>query len=528
MCKASALLRKHGRCVALSPEGSPDVIFPVRMPCHETRLSVARNEQPSGGLTMKPPPPQTTYNDLLTILDALDVGVFITDADCTILAVNSQFEKVTTVSRNEVLGKNTQYMLDNNYIATSICQHVAKTEKPVVDILNYKNAGREVIVTGKPIFQGNSLRYIVCTLRDWNLLTGLYKELHEAKIQNMHYKETLQTLEMQQLEDSEYIAYDPKTKKMLQMAVRVAKGDSTVLLLGESGVGKDRLAKFIHKVGLRQKTGRFVHVNCGAIPEALFEAEFFGYAPGAFTGANKTGKPGLLEIAYGGTLFLDEIGELPLFMQAKLLKVLQDRSFTPVGGIKESKVDLKVVAATNKNLESMVESGQFRHDLYYRLNVFNIVVPSLCERKNDIPPLLSLLLKRFNAKYNQNKTLKPEAVEALLNYNWPGNIRELEHTLERLVVLCTEDAIGMEHLPGCFSENILLAKAVRLAGTQPLKTILEQVERAIILDSIEKTNTLHDAARLLGIDLSTLTRKKQKHGIFKNAGPDQEHPLTDS
>lgn len=460
------------------------------------------------------------YHYRTKIFDSVDAGLFITDGNCRILGINDYFQKVTTISRDELVGKNVQYMLDNDYISESICQKVVKERKIITGILRYKNIEKEVIVTGKPIFdEHGEIQFIVCTLRDWNLLTDLYKELHAAKAQSEQYREQLQNMTIQQMEDTDYISKDQKTKKMLQMAVRIAKGDSSVLLLGESGVGKDMLARFIHKYSPRAvKNGSFVHVNCGAIPESLFEAEFFGYAPGAFTGASKTGKLGLVELADGGTLFLDEVAELPLFMQAKLLKVLQNRTITRVGDTQEKTVDIKIIAATNKNLEKLVENGEFRQDLYYRLNVFPIQIPGLRERKDDIPPLIAFFLERFNKKYQQNKSINQDALEALISYNWPGNVRELENTVERLVVLCPDDRIQTNHLPDNFAENLLVSEAVRLSGKLPLRTIVERVEKAVILNSINTTDTLQDTASQLGLDVSTLTRKKQKYGIFKKGG----------
>lgn len=455
--------------------------------------------------------------DMAEIFDALDVGVFVTDKNCKIVAINEFFGNVTTIAREELVGLPVQYMLDKGYISESVCQKVAKDRRPTTCILRYKNIDREVIVTGKPVFDDKGeLNYIVCTLKDWDLLTELYKELHKIKKQSEHYRAQLHNIAIQQMEDAEYIAKDEKTKKMLQLATRIAKGDSAVLILGESGVGKDMLAKFIHRYSPRySEQGSFVHVNCGAIPESLFEAEFFGYSPGAFTGANKNGKPGLLEIADKGTLFLDEIAELPLFMQAKLLKVLQVRSITRVGDTREKNVDVKIIAATNKDLKKLVDTGQFREDLYYRLNVFQVNIPSLRQRRDDIPPLISHFLIKFNEKYKQNKTIKPEVVDAFMSYSWPGNVRELMHTIERLVVLCPEDIIDISHLPESFSENLLVTEAVKLSSTLSLKSIIERVEKAVILNAITKTERLQDTASQLGLDLSTLTRKKQKYGIFK-------------
>lgn len=447
------------------------------------------------------------------IIDALDVGVFVTDKNCNIVAVNEFFQNITTAERKELTGLPVQYLLDQGYIPESVCQKVAKDHMPTTSILRYKNSDREVIVTGNPVFDDNGeLKYIVCTLRDWNLLTTLYKEHHNKVHSEQSGAQAHNIADL--LRNDEYIAKDVKTKKMLQLAKRIAKGDAAVLILGESGVGKDMLAKFIHRHGSREKEN-FVHVNCGAIPETLFEAEFFGYSPGAFTGANKTGKLGLLEIADKGTLFLDEIAELPLFMQAKLLKVLQARTITRVGDTREKNVDVKIIAATNKDLKMLVETGQFREDLYYRLNVFQVNIPSLRQRKDDIPPLISHFLAKFNGKYNQNKRITSVVVDAFMHYSWPGNVRELMHTIERLVVLSSEDSIDISHLPENFSENLLVTEAVRMSGTVSLKNIIERVEKAVILNAITKTDRLQDTASQLGLDLSTLTRKKQKYGIFK-------------
>lgn len=457
------------------------------------------------------------YKYSMKVYEAMDVGIFITDSNCNILAINDYFQSVTTIPREELIGKSVGYLLDKEYISESICHKVIKELNSVTGILRYKNVNKEVIVTGRPIFgDDGKLKLIVCTLRDWNLLTNIYKELRATKVESEQYKEQIQNMTMQQLEDVDFISKDQKTKKMLQMAFRVALGDSSVLLLGESGVGKDVLARFIHKYSPRGKrSGKFVHVNCGAIPESLFEAEFFGYAPGAFTGASKTGKLGLVELADGGTLFLDEVAELPLFMQAKLLTVLQNRTLTRVGDTQEKKVDIKIIAATNKNLEKLVESGGFRQDLYYRLNVFQIFIPSLRDRKDDITPLVALFLEKFNNKYRQNKSIDNDALDALIAYNWPGNVRELENMIERLVVLCTDERIKAEHLPEGLSETLLVSEAVKLSGREPLKSIVERLERAVILHTIMTTDSLKETASQLGLDISTLTRKKQKYGIFK-------------
>lgn len=456
--------------------------------------------------------------DLLAgIFDALDAGVFVVDQDLVIRAVNSQFEKVTTLRKEELLGHNVQYLLDHNYISDSVSLRVFHERQPVTRILNYRGIeGKDVLVTGRPVFDAQGdLRFIVCTLRDWSLLTEVYQELHTERLNSEKYKRQLDNLALQQLEDSEIVARDRKSRNMLQMAARVAKVDASVLLLGESGVGKDVLARFIHRSSKRSWEGTFVHVNCGAIPDTLFESELFGYSTGAFTGAKKMGKAGLLEVADKGTLFLDEIAELPLLMQTKLLKFLQEKNVMRLGDTKEVPVDVKVIAATNQDIESLVTAGRFRKDLYYRLNVFKIRIPALRERKDDIAPLVAHFLKQFNGKYGQKKVISPEVLEVFMTYDWPGNVRELEHTMEQLLVLSPDDSIHLEHLTEPLSNNLLTTDAIRLSGSLPLKDVMESVEKAVLMRAIRATDTLNDAAEQLGIDLSTLTRKKQKYGIFK-------------
>lgn len=455
--------------------------------------------------------------ETISLLEALEVGVFVADITGTVRYINKYFEQVTAISQAEVIGQNVQVLVDKGYITTSICKRVAQEGKTVTCIMNYKNKiDNDVIVTGKPIYdQTGNLIFIACTLRDWHQLTDLYKELQTVQEKSQEYQQMLQELTKNQFHNSEFIAYDKKSRSLLEMSARIASVDSTVLILGESGVGKDLLAKFIHERSSRALKGHFVHVNCGAIPETLFESELFGYEPGAFTGANKAGKPGLFETADNGTLFLDEIAELPLIMQAKLLTVLQSKHITRVGAVKTKKIDVRIIAATNKNLENLVAHGQFRQDLFYRLNVLPINIPSLRERKGDIPALAALFIKRLNQKYKINKKLSEKVIQVFLGYGWPGNVRELEHVIERAVVLCPDEILKPEHLPKQLICSDLASDVAGLAGVMPLKAILEQVEKTVIQEAVFKNASLEAAAKQLGVDISTLTRKKQKYGIFK-------------
>lgn len=289
----------------------------------------------------------------------------------------------------------------------------------------------------------------------------------------------------------------------------VAKYDSTVLLLGESGVGKELLVKRIHDMSQRRQ-GPLVRINCGAIPENLMESEMFGYEKGAFTGAFNQGKIGLIPLANGGTLFLDEIAELVPSIQVKLLRVIQERHFYTIGGVKPVKVDVRFIAATNQALTNMVRAGKFREDLYYRLNVIPIKVPSLKERKEDVSQLIDFFLAKLNARYGMNKAMTPKAIAALTRYDWPGNIRELENTIERLLVTIPSDTITEQLIPVEIRNKV--QELPPSSGT-PLKDLLADYEYHLIQTALEKYHSLSRASKELGVDISTLSRKCKRYRI---------------
>ena len=300
----------------------------------------------------------------------------------------------------------------------------------------------------------------------------------------------------------------PATRAALELARKVAVTDSTVLLRGESGTGKDLFARTLHALSKRAG-GPWVKVNCGALPEALLESELFGHEKGAFTGAVKQ-KDGRFEDAHGGTLFLDEIGELPMSLQVKLLQAIEEKTFTRVGGNKPIKVDARIITATNRPLEDMVKARTFREDLFFRLNVFPIVLPPLRERPGDVPRLVEHVLRRQGAPPDK---IEPTALRALAGYSFPGNVRELEHTIERALILAGSDAITTEHLS--FAQSAPAAAGPTWVPTIPPEGLsLEVLEKELILQALERAaGNKSAAARLLGLTRRTLYSRMEKHGL---------------
>jgi transcriptional regulator with PAS, ATPase and Fis domain len=297
-------------------------------------------------------------------------------------------------------------------------------------------------------------------------------------------------------------------KHLLELVYRVARVDATVLILGESGVGKDLIARIIHEASSRAETGTFVKLNCGAIPAELLESELFGYVPGAFTGALRNGKPGYFEVADKGTLLLDEIGDLPLNLQVKLLSVLQDQEVTRLGGCRPEKVDVRIIAATNQDLEKKVNGGTFRKDLFYRLNVVPLSISPLRDRAEDTPFLLVHYLNIHNKKHCRHVRLGKDSVDILCTYKWPGNVRELANLLEYLVVTIDGEVILPEHLP-----DKCLSGSRREEGPGSAVTSLHEevrkYEMILIKNALARSASLEEAAQHLGISLATLVRRKR-------------------
>lgn len=305
------------------------------------------------------------------------------------------------------------------------------------------------------------------------------------------------------------VAASPAMKNVIDLVHKVAAVNSTVLILGESGVGKEVVAKAIHRLSKR-RDGPFVQINCGALPESLIESELFGYESGAFTGARKTGKPGLIELASGGTVFLDEIADMPLHLQVKLLGVLQSKKVCRIGGSREIEVDVRVIAATNRDIAAMVRNGSFRSDLYYRLNVIPIYIPPVRERPEDIPALIRHFVAKFNAAHGTKSDISQEAMRVLLAYHWPGNVRQIENVVERLLVLYD----GNPPLEALAAQGLLPTDGEgRTSPIRPLRKVIEEVEARAIEDAWRVFKNTYKVAEVLGVSQSTVVRRLRKYGV---------------
>ncbi|AQS58053.1 sigma 54-interacting transcriptional regulator [Desulforamulus ferrireducens] len=445
-----------------------------------------------------------TNKKLKSIIEASYDGIIVVDKYGIVQMVNSSYFRLQT-SLHEPNGKSlSDIPLECCHQINKVFQEVLQKRKVVFDRFRGKDFS-ELAITGSPVLdEQNHPTLVVIGLRD-------YTELNKIKLQSARYSQELKSLRTK--DQKELIFHDTAMELVVQKVLRVAEVDSTVLLTGESGVGKEVIARTIHNSSTRAE-GPFIEINCGAIPENLLESELFGYEKGAFTGANKEGKPGMMELANGGTLFLDEVGDLPLTLQVKLLRALQEQEIYRIGGRNAIKLDIRILAATNKDLEKMIVEKKFREDLYYRLNVVPIHIPPLRERKSDILPLAMHFLERFNLKYNFRKSFSSEVCKLFEKYSWPGNVRELANLVERLVIMTEQDIIYPDQLPETFlKQHTTGSMQIEIDKIIPLKDAREQVETELIIKAFKEYGSLRRAGEALGVAHSTLLRKARSLGI---------------
>ncbi len=454
---------------------------------------------------------ESLSNNLEEIMEASFDGIMVTDGDGNCLFANRSYTKDTGILNEEIVGHNVRELLNPAWMRTSIALEVIEQKRTVSMEHDTKN-GNHILVTGNPIYDeaGNIVKIVVNT-RDLSKIADLKLQLDEAEAMNKLYMERMgidhNNSDQLLLGTNGTVVVNKHMRDIYEIARRVSTYNTTVLITGESGTGKELVARYIHQCDPSRKDKPFVVINCGAIPANLLESELFGYEEGTFTGALKGGKKGLFEEAEGGVLFLDEIGEMDLSLQVKLLRVLESRTVMRVGSSKEKKVDIRVVAATNRELEKEVREGRFRDDLYYRLNVVSLKVPPLRERIDDILPIATKFTNSFNKLYGQNKKLTYDLVSELEDYPWPGNIRELKNVIENMVVVSQNEYLRSGDLPwGRDSGEIL--------DEQPtLKAAMEDFEKRFLQKAKERWKTTEKIGEMLDVNQSTISRKLRKYGI---------------
>ncbi len=453
-------------------------------------------------------------NMLIAALEASSDGILVSDEKGNVVYVNDAYESTTGLKKDFMIGKNLKTLLEEKTFNAAASLSVLENQKPV-SLLHQYVTGKNALTTANPIYdKSGELSGVVCNTRNISELVSLRKELERTKILTQKYSNELQQLRQEQLKCEGLVYKSQAMAETLKFASKVAEFDSTVLITGESGTGKEVLAKFIHQNSPREN-GPFIKVNCSAIPGELFESELFGYVPGSFTGASTQGKTGMFELANGGTILLDEIGELDLSVQPKLLRVLQEMEIHPVGAEKTVKIDVRVLAATNVNLAEEVKNGNFREDLFFRLNVLPIKIPPLRERKEDIFEIASYFLEKLNRKYKKNIIITSEVEKILTNYSWPGNVRELENLVEYLFIVNPSDQITIEQLPSwVLTEHVMEEHTCENGDCIPrLNYMLDMYEKNIITVALRKHNSVKETAETLDIHPSTLFRKIKKHKI---------------
>lgn len=454
-----------------------------------------------------------SYKQMAKLLDAIMEfsydGLWIMDKHGNVVKLNKAAERITGVTAEEALGRNVADLMAAGYVNKSVTLEVLK-RKTTVTLVQTTKLNKKVLATGSPIFNSKGeIDVIIINDRDITELDRMREELKDSKALIELYRNELSDLQLRELESNYYFSKSKVMESVYEKALQVAPFDSTVLLTGESGVGKGFLAKLIHQKSKRNNRP-FVRVDCSAIVETLFESEFFGYEKGAFTGAGAKGKMGLAEMADGGTLFLDEISEIPPYLQVKLLRFLEDKCFMRVGGSALRQVDTRVITATNRELGQEVKEGRFRKDLFYRLNVVTIHIPPLKGRTQDIIDLVTFFLNKFCQKHDLKKSLDQKVIDKLIKHTYQGNIRELQNIVESMIIMSKGTRITLKDLP---------SELASFAGSNETSTQMEKdslqhklslIEAEEIQKTIQKYGSQREAARHLGINQSTISRKLRK------------------
>ncbi|MFC4077469.1 sigma-54 interaction domain-containing protein [Salinithrix halophila] len=447
-----------------------------------------------------------------TVIQTMDASVTVIDEHERVVVWTKGAEEIFSVKHEEIFGSPITNFFDPGML------EILETLKDGKSLYRHQHRPRSdlfVLINTKPIRLNGEIIGAVASETDITSQVRLNQELFNASSKMHHLEREVAKLKPSPDPFDAIKGTSPAIQKAKERVEKIGSTGATVLITGESGVGKELFAKAVHDVR-ESPTSPFIPINCGAIPPSLFESELFGYEKGAFSGADQKGKKGKIELAQGGTLFLDEIGEMPYDMQVKLLRVLQEKKYFRVGGTRQIDADFRVVAATNKHLESLVKEGKFREDLYYRLNVITLRIPPLRERREDIIMLIHYFLNEFSLRHNRPLYgISPHIMQELIQYEWPGNIRELRNVIERLVIFATDGNIKREDLPFTSLPHESEEPSVFLSeSSMTLREELERHERKVILNTLkqEKGNK-QSSAKKLGISRATLYNRIRKLGL---------------
>lgn len=466
------------------------------------------------------------------VMDTLDIGIYVIDKKGDYVYSNRAVENVIGVTREELRNTNVYDLLEQGCMKTSISRLVFEQKRQVVMIQRVitqsGNSFRQMVTSQPLLNQEQEVEYAVASV----ILADEFRDRFQYALVHQSSEDVFAKNYWSDGDHGQIVAESREMRQILRLCERIAQVKSPVLITGESGTGKEVIANYIHKCSCQQEERPFVAINCAALPVQLLESELFGYEKGAFTGAGSTGKAGLIELADGGTLFLDEINSAPLEFQSKLLRVLETGEVQRLGSVKRRKVNFRLISATNKNLQDLIDAGSFRQDLYYRLSVLLVELPPLREHKDDIVPLCDHFLKEFQDQMDSVKVLSPQVVQSFLAFDWPGNIRELRNVLERLVVMSPKEEVLIESIPShgfpteltteSYQAPVQVQDALRYAweavmddqkGDFSLQSFLEGCESVLLSDLLQKFKNTYQVADLLKVNQATVARKKKKYGI---------------
>jgi len=462
------------------------------------------------------------YKQLRKQLDAVikgsSDGLWIYDSKGKVININTVSEMINGIRVKDVIGKSIYELIDEGIFEGVVTPEILRTKRQFSTMSYIKKTQKKVLVTGTPILDENgNVSLIVINERDLTHWNAVKEDLEQSRKVAAKYKDELEELSLLESTHQEIVAESQKMRQVLRIGVKLARmGASNILIQGESGTGKGLLAKFIHDNGKR-KSKPFIQINCAALPESLLEAELFGYEKGAFTGAREQGKIGLFELAHEGTLFLDEIADIPLSVQAKLLKYLDDQEILPLGGLRRKKVDCCVIAATNQDLAQLTQQERFRQDLFFRLTTFMIQIPPLRRRPTDVIKMTEYFLNLYNQEYQVQRRISPEAILKLQTYKFPGNVRELQNIIRNAVVLSENDVLD-DFFAGSlgFGQKTISKDSTPIIKMQypiRLQDKIGRIEKEILSDAFTRFKSTRKIAQNLGTSQSSVTRKMKKYKL---------------